>query len=89
MNGVWIFHGESSRFASGVFTSRETAAAWIKLHSLTGVLTLYPVDVGVFDWALMEGFFQQKQAHHTSPQFIGSFTSASQEHYHFENGSEA
>ena len=26
---VWVFHGDGARFASGVFRSREEAAAWV------------------------------------------------------------
>ncbi|HEU0053036.1 MAG TPA: hypothetical protein VFQ39_07655, partial [Longimicrobium sp.] len=48
---VWVFNGEAGSFPSGVFTSREAAEAWIAKYALTGVLTAYPLDVGVYDWA--------------------------------------
>ena len=54
---VWIFNGENSRFSSGVFSSRETAESWIRRNRLSGVLTKYPVDTAVYDWAIPEGVF--------------------------------
>ena len=85
-NYVWIFHGVSGRFSSGVFSEREIANSWIKENKLTGVLTQYPVDKGVFDWAVSEGLFKPEADKHASSEFIGSFSSASQNHFHYENG---
>jgi hypothetical protein len=83
---VWVFNGEGARFASGVFTLRENAVAWILLHRLTGILTRYPVDTGVYDWAIQTGCFRPKRAEQQAPVFIGTFTCAALEHAHFENG---
>lgn len=83
---VWIFAGAGGRFASGAFTAVEIAEAWIAKHSLTGVLTRYPLDQGAYDWAISSLLFEAKKEHESSPQFIQRFTSASQEHYHFEDG---
>jgi hypothetical protein len=44
---VWIFLGDRARWPSGVFSSRESAVRWVAGHCLTGVITEYPVDVGV------------------------------------------
>ena len=83
---VWIFSGAGSRFSSGVFTSLEAGKSWIESHRLSGVLTQYPLNVGVYDWAVASGWFRPEKPEHTSPDFIAKFTSASQEHFHFENG---
>lgn len=83
---IWIFIGEGMAFPSGVFTTRAAAEAWISAHRLTGVLTRYPVDVGVWDWAVESGSFEPKREEHHTPRFIQSFSSAKQEHYHFEDG---
>jgi hypothetical protein len=83
---VWVFSGDNARFPSGVFVSRTLAEAWISRHHLTGLLTQYPVDVGVFDWAIQNAFFKPKRPEHESPKFIGGFTSANLEHVHFEDG---
>lgn len=87
MNIVWIFNGPNSSFPSGVFTQRETAERWIREHGLSGVLTAYPVDVGTYDWAVSEGYFKPKREDQRGAEFIQRFSSASQEHYHYENGS--
>lgn len=86
MNRIWLFHGMNGRFASGVFTEKETAVQWIYNNHLTGVLTAYPINTGVYDWAIQEGLFTPKNDSQGSPEFIGKFTTAGQEHYHYENG---
>jgi hypothetical protein len=86
MDGVWVFNGESSNFPSAVFTTRERAEEWIALHKLTGTLTKYPLDIGVYEWALNRGAFKPKRPDQSGPRFIGRFSSASLEHYHYEEG---
>lgn len=83
---VWIFLGESSHWPSGVFSSREAAERWVAGHRLTGMVTEYPVDVGVYDWAVASGRFRPGRPWHSSPEFIGGFTTAAQEHGHFTDG---
>ena len=85
---VWVFNGAESRFPSGIFLQKVTAADWIKKKKLTGILTLYPVNIGVYEWAIGNDIFIPKKENHFSPSFIQGFTSASMEHYHFENGEE-
>jgi hypothetical protein len=87
MQHIWIFTGPRAQFPSGVFTQRETAEQWIRQHGLSGTLTAYPVDVGVFDWAVSTGYFTPKRDDQRSAEFIQRFSSASQEHYHYEQGS--
>jgi hypothetical protein len=84
---VWILNGDQSTFPSGVFTRRELAVEWIQNHRLSGVLTEYPVDEGVYEWAISRGLFKPKKENQTTSAFIARFSSASQDHYHFENGS--
>jgi len=52
----------------------------------SGVLIVYPIDEGVYDWALFNDFFNVKKQAQMEPSFIQQFTSANQEHYHYENG---
>lgn len=85
--GVWVFQNAlTGRFAGGVFTTRERAEDWIGKNRLSGVLTLYPVDVGVYEWAIEAGLFSPKKPHEEEPPFIGGFTTASQPHHHYEDG---
>lgn len=86
LSSVWVFHGANGRFSSGVFTTRELAENWINQYSLTGVLTEYPLDISVYDWALRANFFTIKNEAQSQPEFIQKFTTAIQEHYHYENG---
>jgi hypothetical protein len=82
--------GSGGRFPGGVFTSVALAEEWIRSNGLTGVLTEYPLDVGCFDWALANGWVglsaEKLQRKAPDPSFIGSFSTASQEHFHYEGG---
>jgi 3-isopropylmalate/(R)-2-methylmalate dehydratase small subunit len=86
MASIWVFNGERSSFPSGVFSTRDAAEAWIARHRLTGTLTRYPLDTGVYDWAVSRGHFRPAREHQRSPEFIARFSSASQDHEHFEHG---
>lgn len=83
---IWVFNGVGSKFPSAVFTEKEIAEQWIKINRLTGTLTAYPLDISIYDWAISNGYFTPKGDQHRTPEFIGKFTSASQEHYHYEDG---
>ena len=83
---VWVFHGANGRFASGVFTTRVLAESWISKYGLTGMLTEYPLDISAYDWALTMNFFAVKKEAQGQAEFIQKFTTASQEHFHYENG---
>ena len=86
LSEVWVFNGNRGNFPSGVFTRRKIAEEWISQHQLTGTLTKYPLDQGVYDWATTRGFFVPKRPDQQSAEFIGRFSDASQEHYHYEDG---
>jgi hypothetical protein len=86
MDSVWVFNGERSAFPSGVFSTREAAEAWIARHHLSGTLTRYPLDLGVYDWAVGLGHLRPVRDDQTTPEFIARFSSASQEHDHYEHG---
>jgi hypothetical protein len=73
---------------AGAFSSLETAREWVTKNALSGTLTAYPLDEGVFDWAVRTGALTGRaRERRNEPAFIASFSSAVQEHYHFENGS--
>lgn len=84
---VWIFVGANAHFPSGVFGSPYRAEEWITRHRLTGTLTRYPVDIGIYEWAIENQHFTPKTEEQRSPAFIGRFTSATLEHWHYEDGS--
>jgi hypothetical protein len=86
VESVWVFNGTDGIFPAGVFTTHEKAESWICLHRLSGCLTKYPLDVPLYDWAIESGVFTPKKPYQCEPNFIQSFSSASLEHYHYENG---
>ncbi|MFC4585690.1 DUF7710 domain-containing protein [Sphaerisporangium corydalis] len=49
---VWAFVGEGGRWPSAIFSSRDRAEEWIGARRLTGMLTKYPLDVPVYEWAV-------------------------------------
>jgi hypothetical protein len=83
---IWIFSGANKHFPGGVFRSRDVAELWITRNCLTGTLTLYPVDVGAYEWAIDRGLFRPRKPHQSTPEFIGGFSDAGMEHYHYEDG---
>lgn len=83
---VWVFQGENMRMPGGIFSSREAAEVWIRHHQLSGLLTAYPLDRGVYEWATALGYFSPKPGRELSGAAVGGFTSASQEHYHYAHG---
>jgi hypothetical protein len=84
--GVWVFNGYGGQFPSGVFTTIETAEEWIAKYLLSGVLTWYPLDVGVYDWTIANKCFLPRKDHQREPRFIQSFSSAHTGHYHYTDG---
>ena len=86
-HAVWIFVSPGAQFPGGAFSSRERAEEWIAARRLTGVLTAYPLDEGCFDWAHRVGAVTGRARNRgDEPAFVGGFTSAVQEHYHYHDG---
>jgi hypothetical protein len=90
---VWIFHASEARFAGGVFEDVASAESWIEKHRLTGLLTAYPVGESCLDWAIRTGSLGMKEEKlkqkSADPAFVGGFTSAAQDHFHYEDGKRA
>ena len=93
MDWIYVFNGStdpprpSLSFPGGVFSSREKAEEWIAKHRLSGLLTAYPLDHGVYDWNIAHGFFNPKRDDQRTAEFIGRYSSAYTGHWHYENGS--
>ena len=85
---VWLFNSGNKGFPGGVFTDRAKAEVWIATHRLSGVLTAYPLDEGCYDFAIRNELLSQRarEKHQDDSVFIGSFSSASLAHFHYENG---
>ncbi len=83
---IFVFVGDNSRMPSGIFTEYVKAENWITQNSLSGSLNKLPLDIGLYDWAISEGYFKPKNDYQREAKFIQRFTSASVEHWHFEGG---
>ena len=88
MESVWVFNGVGATFPAAIFSDREKAEAWIARHGLSGTLTRYPIDEPIYEWAIVRGFFKPTREDQSGAAFIQRFSSASQEHYHYEAGGE-
>ena len=86
---VWIFNGEQSYLPSAVFLNLELAEKWVKENRVSGILTAYPINTSVYEWAIEKGVFHPKHPYQKLPEFIQRFTSASLEHYHYKDGEPA
>ncbi len=53
----------------------------------TGVLTRYPIDQPLYEWAMANGHFEPRYPSQRSAPFIQQFSSAHLEHFHYEAGS--
>jgi hypothetical protein len=89
MKSIWVFNGVQSPFPSGVFSSKQSAEAWISKHGLTGTLTEYPVDIGMYDYATSMGHFEPRKPEHETALFIGKFSGGGIDHFHYEDGKNA
>jgi hypothetical protein len=83
---VWVFNGVQANFPSAVFSSREKAESWIGLYLLTGTLTEYPLDIGMYDYSILNNHFVPKKEEHATSLFIGKFTNGGIAHFHYEDG---
>lgn len=83
---VWVFCGNRSSFPSAVFVDLDIAEEWIGSYALSGMLTQYPLNESVYDWAINKRVFEPSSPQHLKPEFIERFSSAALEHYHYENG---
>jgi hypothetical protein len=82
----FFFTGAGGRLPSAVFFEKEQAVSWVQQNALNGILTKYPVGIGVYEWAIKMAYFSVKRDDQKTPEFIGKFSSASLEHLHFERG---
>lgn len=88
---VWVFKGPATYpgFPSAVFSNLELAEKWIEVNKLTGVLTEYPVDISILDWAIQNDLFEPdfpEDVESDKATFIANFSSGHQRHYHYEEG---
>ena len=83
---VWIFHGEGARHAAGVFRSEADALDWVARHSVSGIVTEYPVGDGCYDVAVRQGSFVPSKPHHGEPAHVAAFSPGWTRHVHIVEG---
>lgn len=83
---VWVFMGERGQYPMAIWSSLDEAHKYIHDEQLTGSLTVYEVDVPVYDWAKDTGLFKPGKDQHRSVKFKQTFTNQYQEHYNFVLG---
>lgn len=83
---IWVFNGDNGQFPSAIFREKNDAIQWIQDNSLSGILTKYPVDIPLFDWAIENGFFTPKNELQQGANTKANFSSSHLEHYHFVCG---
>jgi hypothetical protein len=67
-------------------TETESTCCWIRKHALTGTLTQYPLNVGMYEFAIAAGHFSLRKPHRTTSEFIGKFSGGGLNHFHYEEG---
>ncbi len=82
----WVFKGGEIGRTSAVFTSKSIAEEWISKHRLSGSLWAYPLNMGVYDWAINLGDLKPKNEFERSPEFIAGCVRACQRYYIYEDG---
>lgn len=83
---VWMFHGDGAQFASAVFRTQAEGLAWAAKHSVSGILTEYPVGDGCYDIAVAQGSFTPTRPHHGSPEHVAGFSPGWTQHTHITAG---
>lgn len=84
---VWVFHSQGAKGAGGVFRDLDEARAWIERHRLTGLLTRYPLGMGVYDYVVGRGWHKPSKDYMRTPEYIGGFCGWLA-HHHFADGVE-
>ena len=85
---VWIVTRIEARWPGGIFLTEQAARDYIERHSITGMLSEFPLGESTYDHAIRLGLFHPKNDKERSGWFIAEF-SPRLPHYHFEDGHEA
>ena len=85
---IWVLNS-GKNFPCGVFNSKEDAEVAIEKYNLNGMLTKYPINALVYDWVIEENIPDERVSNplkQVTAKFVGNFTTAYQEHYHYGDG---
>lgn len=82
---VYVFVGEKAFIPAAIFSSFDDADQWIRKNKLNGSLNKMPLNISVYDWAIENDFFTPTKDYQKGSKFIQSFTSASMDHWHYDD----
>ncbi len=85
---MWVVQGSRASFPSAIFSSKEKAVQWIEKYKISGMLSKYPIDISIYDWTIMKGFFKPKRDVQKTPDFIQSFSTVYIEDSQYVDGIE-
>lgn len=85
---IWVVQGSSASFPSAIFSSREKAVRWIEKYKISGILSKYPLDISIYDWAITQGLFKPKRDDQKTPGFIQNFSTVHIEDSQYIDGVE-
>ena len=89
---VWLFTSASNdvvpdaHIPQAAFRTLAAADRWVRTLKPSGMLTEYPMNIGVFEWATARGVFKPRRDDQRATPFIETFSDASQAHAHYELG---
>ena len=66
----------------------EKAVRWIEKYKISGILSKYPLDISIYDWAITQGLFKPKRDDQKTPGFIQSFSTVHIEDSQYIDGVE-
>ena len=84
---IWVFQGDRGRGIGAVFGDLDGARSWIQRHRLDGSLSEYPMNTGLYDWALDQGN-HQAPADGDTASFIANFQDLGRKTLWFAHGAE-
>ncbi len=88
IDAVWVFSG-GGLLPMAIFSSRERAEFWIATRRVSGTLMRFPLDLSVYDWAILHGAFEPRREQHFTLEYQQHFTTGALERYHYEHGTRA
>ena len=85
---MWVVQGSRASFPSAIFSSKEKAVQWIEKYKISGMLSKYPIDISIYDWTILKGFFKPKRDDQKTPDLIQSFSTVYIEDSQYVDGIE-
>ena len=64
---MWVVQGSRASFPSAIFSTKEKAVQWIEKYKISGMLSKHPIDISIYDWTIMKGFFKPKRDNQKLP----------------------